>query len=117
MISLLADENFNNHVVRGVLRQKPDADLVRVQDIGMTGTEDFALLGWAAEQNRVLLTHDVRTIPDTINKRLSEGLRVAGAILVPQPFSVAEVIGDLLVVIYCYDSKELDDSWLYLPLR
>ena len=30
MLFLAADENFNNDIVRGLLRRKPDLDLVRI---------------------------------------------------------------------------------------
>jgi hypothetical protein len=33
VIRLLADENFNNNIVRGVRLRDPDIDLVRVQDV------------------------------------------------------------------------------------
>jgi hypothetical protein len=35
VIRLLSDENFNNDLVRGLLRRSPQTDLVRVQDIGL----------------------------------------------------------------------------------
>ena len=34
MLLLVSDENFNNDIVRGLLRRKPDLDIVRVQDVG-----------------------------------------------------------------------------------
>jgi hypothetical protein len=37
VIGLLADENFNNNIVRGVRLRDPDIDLVRVQDVGLSG--------------------------------------------------------------------------------
>ena len=58
----VADENFNNDIVRALFRRNPQIDIVRAQDAGLTGVGDEALLEWAAEQNRVLLTHDVSTI-------------------------------------------------------
>jgi predicted nuclease of predicted toxin-antitoxin system len=62
MISLAADENFNNNIVRGLLRRKPDLDIVRIQDEGLSGADDQAVLEWAAQKGRILLTHDVSTI-------------------------------------------------------
>jgi len=44
MLRLLADENLNNDIVRGVLRRKPNLDIVRVQDIGLSGMKDPMLL-------------------------------------------------------------------------
>ena len=32
MLSFVADENFNMHIVNGVLRRLPDVDILRVQD-------------------------------------------------------------------------------------
>ena len=62
MIRLLADENFNENIVRGIRRRSPDIDLVRVRDVGLSGADDPTLLEWAAQHERILLTHDVSTI-------------------------------------------------------
>jgi hypothetical protein len=35
MLRFAVDENFNMHIVNGVLRRLPDADIVRVQDAGL----------------------------------------------------------------------------------
>jgi len=44
MLRLAADENFNNDILHGLLRQKPDLDLVRVQDVGLSGADDATVL-------------------------------------------------------------------------
>lgn len=62
MLKFLADENFDNTIVRGVFRRKPSVDIVRVQDVGLSGEEDPTILAWAAQEDRILLTHDVATI-------------------------------------------------------
>lgn len=62
MLRLAADENFNSDIVRGVLRERPDLDIVRIQDVGLSGADDRTVLEWAAGQGRVLLTHDVTTL-------------------------------------------------------
>ncbi len=59
----LADENLNNHIYRSLLLQRPDLDMVRVQDVGLYGKSDPEVLAWALLENRILITHDVRTIP------------------------------------------------------
>lgn len=59
MLRLLADEDFNNQIVRGILRRRPEIDIVRVQDVGLSETDDRVILEWAAQQGRILLTHDV----------------------------------------------------------
>ena len=51
MLRWLADENFNNDIIRALFRGKPGIDVVRAQDAGLTGSDDEALLAWAAEQD------------------------------------------------------------------
>ena len=62
MVRFLADENFKNQIVRGVLCQNPDTDMVRVQDVGLSGANDPTVLSQAAQEKRVVLTHDVVTM-------------------------------------------------------
>jgi predicted nuclease of predicted toxin-antitoxin system len=62
VLRFAADENFNNDIVRGLLRRKPNLDIVRVQDVGLAGADDPTILEWAAREGRILLTHDVSTI-------------------------------------------------------
>lgn len=47
MIRLLADENFNNNIVRGIRLREPRIDMVRVQDVGLSGADDPTVLEWA----------------------------------------------------------------------
>jgi hypothetical protein len=44
MLRLAVDENFNNDVLRAVLRRKPNLDILRVQDAGLAGAEDPTIL-------------------------------------------------------------------------
>jgi len=74
----LADENPNSDILRALFRAKPDLDIVRVQDVGLTGTGDEALLEWAADQNRALLTHDVSTITGYAYRRIMRGDAMPG---------------------------------------
>lgn len=46
MVRLLADENFNGDIVRGLLLRRPELDLVRVQDVELDGLEDPDVLTW-----------------------------------------------------------------------
>ena len=87
MLLLAADENLNNDIVRGLLRRKPDLDIVRVQDSGLSGKTDSIVLEWCANDGRVLLTHDV----STITKHAYD--RVAAAN--PCPASLKSLVGCL----------------------
>ena len=49
MLLLAIDENFNNDIVRGLLRRRPELDLVRIQDAGLSGADDPVVLEWAGK--------------------------------------------------------------------
>jgi hypothetical protein len=50
----LADENFDNDILRGIRRRGARFDVVRVQDIPeISGLDDAALLEWATVNGRV----------------------------------------------------------------
>jgi hypothetical protein len=40
MLKLLVDENFDNTIVQGLFRRNPILDMVRVQDVGLSGKDD-----------------------------------------------------------------------------
>jgi Domain of unknown function (DUF5615) len=48
MLKLLADENLDNTIIRGLFRRNPTLDIVRVQDVGLSGKDDPTVLEWAA---------------------------------------------------------------------
>jgi predicted nuclease of predicted toxin-antitoxin system len=111
---ILADENLKGALVRGLRRQKPDLDIVRVQDVGLLGADDPAVLAWAALEDRVLLTHDVRTITKYAYDRLVAGLPMPGVIEVRGNLSIGQAIEDILLL------AEFEEEWRsqvrYIPL-
>jgi hypothetical protein len=44
MLRLAADENFNNNILRGLLRRHPGLDVFRIQDVGLSGADDPTVL-------------------------------------------------------------------------
>jgi predicted nuclease of predicted toxin-antitoxin system len=73
MLLLVSDENFNNDIVRGLLRRKPDLDIIRVQDVGLRSQDDLTILEWAAQERRVVLTHDAATMTYFAYERVRAG--------------------------------------------
>jgi predicted nuclease of predicted toxin-antitoxin system len=81
MLRFAVDENFNMHIVSGVLRRLPAVDIVRVQDAGLLGAADPAVLEWAPNEGRLLLTHDVNTLTAFAYERVTQGLPMPGGFL------------------------------------
>ena len=116
MIKLAADENFNNDILRALRRRQADLDVVRVQDAGFSGAEDPAVLAWAAETGRVLLTQDVRTITKYAYARVREGLRMPGVFEVSRELPVGKAVEDILLIAECSLPGEWEGQVRYLPL-
>ena len=116
MISLLFDENFNGRIVRGLNRAAPDLDVIRIQDAGLIGWEDPDLLEWAAENGRVMVSHDVNTMTAFANERLAEGKPMAGLVLVSNKLAIGQVIEELHILTECSTKEEFESLVMHLPL-
>lgn len=75
-----ADENFNGKVLDHLRLRLPDMDIVRVQDTVMYQSSDPDVLAWAANEGRILLTHDVQTLVNDAYNRVKVGLPMPGGI-------------------------------------
>ncbi len=117
MLVLVADENFNNDILRGLLRRDPSLDIVRLQDVGLTGATDPQILEWAAQENRVLLTHDRNTITKFAYQRVLDGKSMPGVIEVDRSVPMRIAIEDILMLAVLSESKDLEGQIVYLPLR
>jgi hypothetical protein len=117
MIALACDENFNNDILRGMLRRHRALDLVRIQDHGLSGQPDEAVLEWAAHNNRVLISHDVTTLSKHAFDRVAAGKRMPGLFQVPRSVAVSAAIEDLILIAECSLDGEWEGQVRYLPLR
>ncbi len=115
MFKLAADENFNNQVLRGLRRLLPRLDIVRIQD-EIPGAPDPEVLDWCAAKERILLSHDARTMPVHLAERLRREETGVGVILLLEPYHQGKVIDDLVVILTCSHYSEWLDRCSYLPL-
>ncbi len=116
MLRLGADENFNNDIIRGLLRRTPTVDIVRVQDTVLLGADDPTVLDWAAREGRVLLTHDVRTMIDYAYARVIAGQAMLGVVVVRRTVSWAQAIDNIVLLVEGSRQDEWEGQVLYLPL-
>ncbi len=117
MLKLAADENFNNDILRGLIRRKPDLDIVRIQDVGLSGADDPTVLEWAAQEERILLTHDVKTITRYAYKRVEADQGLPGVFEVSRRVPIGVAIEDILLLAEYSLEGEWDGQIRYLPLR
>ena len=116
MIKFLSDEDYNNDILRGILRRLPKIDVVRVQDVGLMNVHDSLVLAWAARENRIVLTHDVNTLAAEAYNRIAEGLPMPGVLASPQTMAVGPIINDLIFVIENSADDEWENQVVFLPI-
>ena len=117
MLRFLADENFNNQIIRGILRQRPNFDIVRVQDVGLSETDDRVILEWAAQQGRILLTHDVETMTRYAYERVQSGFAMPGVFEISRSVPVGLAIEEMILIAEGSFEGEWEGQVQYLPLR
>jgi hypothetical protein len=116
VLRLAADENLNSDIVRGLLRRRPDLDIVRIQDVGLSGADDRTVLEWAATEGRILLTHDVTTLTRHAYARVRVGQSMPGVFEIGRRVPVGQTIEDLLLLAECSYEGEWEGHLRYLPL-
>lgn len=117
MLRLLADENFNNDIVRGVRRRNASVDIERVQDVGLASLDDTTVLDWAAQVGRVVLTHDVTTMTRYAYDRVREGKQMPGVFEVSRNVPVGVAIEEIILLAECSLEGEWEGQVRYLPLK
>jgi Domain of unknown function (DUF5615) len=113
----LTDADFDNDILRALLRRKPDLDVLRAQDVGLRTADDPTILEWAANEERVLLTHDVNTLTAHAYARIHQGLSMPGIFVVPQELAINQAIDELLLIAECSIAGEYEGQVRYLPLQ
>jgi hypothetical protein len=117
MLRMAVDENFNNNILRGLLRHRPEMDIVRIQDTGLSGADDPAILEWAAREGRVLLTHDVTTMTRYAYERIQSGKRMPGIFEVSREVPLGVAIEDILLLAEFSLEGEWEGQVRFLPLQ
>jgi predicted nuclease of predicted toxin-antitoxin system len=107
MLRFLADENFDGRITAGLLQREPALDLVRVQDVGLSGADDPTILAWSAGEERLLLTHDRRTVPGFAIQRVQKGERMPGVVIVAASGSIQVAIDAL----HLLNGASLPNEW------
>ena len=111
---LLADADLNRAIVLGAIRRNPELDFKRAEDVPLEGLHDDAVLSVSAQEGRVLVSHDISTMPDHF-RAYTRVHASPGVILVPQELSVGKAIEDLLLICEACDARDLQNRICLVP--
>jgi hypothetical protein len=115
MLRFQADADLNQIIVRAVCRREPSMDFQTAQVAGLSGVADPEVLARAAEEGRVLVTHDFQTMPEHFAEFIMTQ-QSAGVLLIPQHLPIASAVEDLLLIWATMEAEEWINLIWYLPL-
>jgi predicted nuclease of predicted toxin-antitoxin system len=112
MFRFLADANFNYGIVKGCRRHDPASDFLSANEARLQGVPDPEVLAFAAEQNRILVTRDLQTMPRHFGEFPMRRQSSPGVFLVSLHPAIGEVIDELVLI-----SRDEAPATLHSDLR
>jgi predicted nuclease of predicted toxin-antitoxin system len=114
-MKIFIDHDFNHRILRGLIKLIPEADFVTAYEIGGIEKSDSEHILWATNENRLILTHDIRTFPSHAAALIEKGHEISGIILVPQNMPIGNAVEELELILSCGSSEEFKNLIIYLP--
>ena len=115
MIRFQADADLNHTILLATIRRVPTLDFKSAADARLAGLSDMEVLAFASEQERILVTHDSKTMPrhfgDFVNRA-----RSAGVVIVPQSLPISRAADDLLLIASATNPDEWINRIMFLPI-
>jgi predicted nuclease of predicted toxin-antitoxin system len=116
MLRLLTDEDVHGDITSGLVRRQPTLDVLRVQDVGLRQAPDTAILEWAAQHGRVVVSVDKKTLTVAAWDRVAAGEPMPGVIILRTVLSIGQAIRELEVVALAGNADDLLSQVIYLPI-
>lgn len=116
MLRYLADEDFDNRILRAFRRRELELDWIRVQDAGLSGCDDEAVLDFAAANQRIVLTRDVSTMTAAAYGRIGRSQSMPGLIVVSHRMAIGHAVDELTFLARESATNEWAGQVIWLPL-
>jgi predicted nuclease of predicted toxin-antitoxin system len=110
-----ADADLNEDIVLGVQRRAPDIDFQTADEAELANLSDPDVLALAAREDRILVTHDRRTMPTYFGKFV-ENNKSPGLIVISQKVDILTAIEELILIWIASEAAEYVNSILAIPI-
>lgn len=114
-IKFQADADLDEDIVRGVLRRLPEIDFQTASEANLRGIPDENVLEIASRENRILVTHDRRTMP----KHFAEFIQhqnCSGVLIVSRKLEISSIIEEIILIWMASDAEEYINSIRQIPI-
>jgi predicted nuclease of predicted toxin-antitoxin system len=110
-----ADADLNEDIVMALIRREPSVDFRTAEEAGLRGLPDGAVLALASEDNRILVSHDRKTMSRHFAQfTISRGS--PGVFIISQNVSVRAASDELPLVWAASEAEEWRNLIVELPL-
>ena len=114
-IRFQADADLKHAILAGTLRRAASLDFRRAEAVPLAGLDDPAVLAAAAEDGRVLVSHDVNTM-EWHFRAFIETQTSPGLVLIPQGrVGVGQAIEGLVLLWEVLDAADLENRICLFP--
>ncbi|MEP7342166.1 MAG: DUF5615 family PIN-like protein [Acidobacteriota bacterium] len=113
-IRFQADYDFNKKIVRALRQRYPSMDFRTGHDTGLEGLPDEQVLEISARDGRILVSHDVNTMPVHFANFISNQ-NSPGVILIPQNLPIKRAVEELVLIWGASEAAEYVNLITWLP--
>jgi Domain of unknown function (DUF5615) len=110
-----ADADLRQAIVTGTIRKQPSLDFQSANQAGLEGLKDAEVLAIAANWNRVLVTHDRKTMPIEFGQFILTQTS-SGILVVSQSIPVSDAIDTLILIWEASTAEEWINQIMTIPL-
>jgi predicted nuclease of predicted toxin-antitoxin system len=110
-----ADADFNEIILKALLRREPSIDFQTATTANFEGVNDIDVLSFATKSNRILVTHDQRTIPHHFAEFIESQIS-SGVIVIPKWLSSHKVVDDLILIWLATELEEWQNRIIVFPI-
>ncbi len=114
-VQFQADADLNQAIVTGVIRRQSNIDFQTATEAGLEGLKDLEVLALSAKQQRILVTHDRRTMPTEFANFIANN-QSAGVLIVSRKIALETVIEELILIWSVTTAEEWINRIAKIPL-
>ena len=96
-VQFQADADLNQAIVTGVIRRQSNISFQTATEAELEGLKDLEVLALSAKQQRILVTHDRRTMPTEFAEFIANN-QSAGVLIVSRKIALEIVIEELILI-------------------
>jgi len=114
IVRFQADADLRQSIVSGVIRREPMLDFKSANEANLEGIKDPEVLAIAANDGRLLVTHDRKTMPAEFGKFILSK-KSCGVLILSQKLPISEAIDSLILVWGASTAEEWHNQIMTLP--